>query len=298
MKSFDAAATAKLLDFPRLVAGLSRTLLDYEAGGIACPERLVVPCGGDRGMLLSMPSTADDISVHKLLTIYAGNPAAGLPTIQGHVTCFDAKDGTALFSLDGPTVTARRTASITMIGIRHLAPRSPRHILLIGMGAQAHAHAEAILELYPDATVHVLGRSPEAAAKFCARYAARVEPAAADSYRSCEVVIAVTNSKTPVYDEAADPGRLVIGVGAYRLDMLEIGSALIQASQIYVDDRIGAPGEAGDVVAAGTDWGRVKPLATALTQPPDFSRPIFLKSVGCAAWDLAACRTARDALDR
>jgi 1-piperideine-2-carboxylate/1-pyrroline-2-carboxylate reductase [NAD(P)H] len=243
-----------------------------------------------------MPSGATDITVHKLLTIYAANPGVGLPTIQGHVTCFDAKDGTPMFSLDGPTVTARRTAAISMLGIRHLRPSAPRHILLIGMGAQAHAHVEAILELFPDATVHALGRSPESVAKFCARYAGRVGPATADTYRSADVVVAVTNSKTPVYDEAADPARLVIGVGAYRLDMLEIGAAVIQASQIYVDDLVGAPGEAGDVVAAGTDWAWVKPLAAALKQAPDFSRPIFLKSVGCAAWDLSACRTVGKAL--
>ncbi|TEU75595.1 delta(1)-pyrroline-2-carboxylate reductase family protein, partial [Burkholderia cepacia] len=29
----------------------------------------------------------------------------------------------------------------------------------------------------------------------------------------------------------------------------------------------------------------------------DRTGPLLFKSVGCAAWDLAACRTARDALD-
>jgi len=99
-----------------------------------------------------------------------------------------------------------------------------------------------------------------------------------------------------VYDEQADPGRLVIGVGSYRLDMIEIGARLIAGSQIYVDDGIGAAGEAGDIAASGAGWCHVKKLAMSLIEPPDFPRPVFLKTVGCAAWDLAACRTAQRAL--
>ncbi|WFT77519.1 hypothetical protein QA634_19535 [Methylobacterium sp. CB376] len=94
-------------------------------------------------------------------------------------------------------------------------------------------------------------------------------------------------------DGAADPARLVIGVGTYRLGIIEIGARSTRGSQLYMDDTVGAPGEAGDVVAAETDWASVKSLATALDEPPDFSRPIFLKSVRCGAWDLAACRVAR-----
>ena len=297
MQFFDAVETARLLGYRRLIDVLAGVLAEYERREIFSPERLVMPCGDDRGVLLSMPCRARDLVAHKLLTIYSGNPAAGLPAIEGHVSCFNAENGTPLFCLDGPTVTARRTAAITMIGIQRLMPRTPKSILLIGTGAQARAHVEAMSEIYPETVISIQGRSIDAVAAFCARTSSgRVRPADRDTDPAIDVVVAATSSKTPVYDEIARPDRLVIGVGAFRLDMREIGTQTIIGSQVYVDDLVGAPGEAGDVAHAGTDWAMVRPLAAALTDPPDFSRPIFLKSVGCAAWDLAACRSAQGVL--
>jgi 1-piperideine-2-carboxylate/1-pyrroline-2-carboxylate reductase [NAD(P)H] len=154
-----------------------------------------------------------------------------------------------------------------------------------------------LLATYPEVAINVRGSSPASTEAFCGRVdrSGQVTPDGPGSARA-DVVIAATSSKVPVYDEEPDSGRLVVGLGAYRLDMVEIGNRVINGSEVYVDDLIGAPVEAGDVVAAGTDWGTVKPLAAALSGSPDFTRPIFLKSVGCAAWDLAACRAARSAL--
>ncbi|HWX47983.1 MAG TPA: delta(1)-pyrroline-2-carboxylate reductase family protein [Roseomonas sp.] len=296
MQIHDATATARLLPYPRLIAALEDILPAYQRGEIVSPERLVVPVGGGAGMLLSMPCSAPDLIAHKLITIYNGNPAAGLPALQGQVTCLDATNGRALFVLDGPTVTARRTAAISMLGIHRLRSAPPRSVLLIGAGAQARAHAEALLELFPGVRIAVQGRRAEVVRRFCDAFGKAVHPADG-SAEAADVVIAATSSKQPVYDAPARAECLVIGVGAYRLDMVEIGARTITGSQVYVDDPVGAPVEAGDVVAAGTDWAEVRPLAAALETPPDFSRPIFLKSVGCAAWDLAACRAARLSLE-
>ncbi|KAB2679624.1 delta(1)-pyrroline-2-carboxylate reductase family protein [Brucella tritici] len=297
MQFFNAAETAQLLHYPGLISALTRVLAEYGRGEIQSPERMVVPCGAG-GLLLSMPCQARDVVVHKLLTIYAANPGRHLPTIQGQVTCFDAETGVPLFCLDGPTVTARRTAAITMIGIDRLRPQPPRLISIIGTGAQAAGHVKAMLERYPEAEIRIRGASHADERSFCERFSAWKDRVAAHAAGPVggDVVVAVTSSKVPVYDEAADPARLVIGVGAYRLDMIEIGARTIAGSQVYVDDPVGAPVEAGDVVAAGTDWSGVVPLASSFDRQPDFSRPIFLKSVGCGAWDLAACRAARTAL--
>ena len=296
MQIHDATETARLLAYPRLIAALEEVLPAYQRGEIVSPERLVVPVGGGAGMLLSMPCSAPDLIAHKLITIYNGNPAAGLPALQGQVTCLDASNGRALFVLDGPTVTARRTAAVSMLGIQRLRATAPRTVLLIGTGAQARAHAEALLALFPGVRISVQGRRAEAVRAFCGSFGHGVEPAASDA-AAAEVVIAATSSQQPVYDAPARADRLVIGVGAYRLDMVEIGARTITGSQVYVDDPVGAPVEAGDVVAAGTDWAEVRPLAAALEAPPESGRPVFLKSVGCAAWDLAACRAARAALE-
>ncbi len=109
---------------------------------------------------------------------------------------------------------------------------------------------------------------------------------------------AATTSQTPVYNEAARTGRLVLGVGAFKADMAEIAAQTVLGSQSYVDDPAGAHHEAGDLVLAHVDWSQVKPLADALQNGVDFDRPLLFKTVGCAAWDLGAARCALAALTR
>ncbi|WP_244816278.1 bifunctional Delta(1)-pyrroline-2-carboxylate/Delta(1)-piperideine-2-carboxylate reductase [Caballeronia sp. Lep1P3] len=294
--AFDAAQTARLLPYDRLVDTLAATMLDYAAGRIASPERLVVPLA-EGGVMLSMPATAEDIAMHKLVNVCPGNSARALPTIHGQVTAFDAATGVPQFMLDGPTVTGRRTAAVSMLAIRTLASMPPREVLVIGTGKQAASHVEALASVYPDARVFVLGSREGSASAFCAKHAGlspNIAPLHSASIpESVDVVIAATTSKTPVYTLPASAARLVIGVGAFTAEAAEIAASTIHASELYVDDAAGARHEAGDFILAGVDWNAVRPLAEALASSERPGRPVVFKSVGCAAWDLAACRVAK-----
>lgn len=303
MQIFDAAATARLIPYAALVGALKRASIDYAEQRIASPERLVVPLN-QGGLMLSMPATAPDLAIHKLVNVCASNGPRGLPTIHGQVMACDADTGEMLFILDGPTVTGRRTAAMSMLGVETFAVATPREFLLIGTGTQAANHLEAIGELFPNARVWVKGSAPARAEAFCAAHRGKAhdlrplaQPDAAIP-ESIDVVIALTTSKQPVYDEAARPARLVIGVGAFTPAMVEIGARTIGASALFVDDLAGAKHEAGDFIQAGVDWTRVGGIASVLSnaalRPSD--QPVVFKSVGCAAWDLAACRVAREVL--
>jgi 1-piperideine-2-carboxylate/1-pyrroline-2-carboxylate reductase [NAD(P)H] len=311
---FDAAATARLMPYAALVDALRRASIDYAHERIVSPERLVVPLNAG-GIMLSMPATASDLAIHKLVNVCASNGARNLPTIHGQVMAFDADTGETLFVLDWPTVTGRRTAAMSMLGIatfarstpREGAPRegAPREFLLIGTGTQALNHLEAIGELFPDARVWVKGSAPARADAFCAAQRGKVHElrpladAGATIPASVDVVIALTTSKQPVYDETARAERLVIGVGAFTPQMVEIGATTLAGSALFVDDAAGARHEAGDFIQAGVDWARVGGIAAVLDQTqPVPAGPVVFKSVGCAAWDLAACRVARDTLER
>jgi 1-piperideine-2-carboxylate/1-pyrroline-2-carboxylate reductase [NAD(P)H] len=294
--SFDAAQTAALVPYDRLVDTLAATMLDYAAGRIVSPERMVVPLS-EGGVMLSMPASAADLAMHKLVNVCPGNGARGLPTIHGQVTAFDALTGVPQFMLDGPTITGRRTAAVSMLAIRTLAKAAPRKVLLIGTGKQAAYHAEALASVYPEARISVLGSRTERAQAFCAEHTAVVPLDASVIPDSIDIVIAATTSKTPVYTLPARADRLVIGVGAFTADAAEISASTIHASTLYVDDLAGAHHEAGDLILAGVDWKVVRPLADALASAKKNDAPILFKSVGCAAWDLAACRVARAMLN-
>jgi 1-piperideine-2-carboxylate/1-pyrroline-2-carboxylate reductase [NAD(P)H] len=297
-KVFDAQATAALLDYPSLVQMLRRTIVEYAAGCIVCPERVVIPIQ-EGGLMLSMPCSAEDLAVHKLVNVCPSNRERQLPTIHGQVTACDSHTGEPLFVLDGPTVTGRRTAAVTALGIATLLAKPAQEILVIGTGQQAANHVEALSTLFPKARLLVKGRSEGDANQFVERQKS-VSPylsALGDGVpETVDVVVTVTTSKTPVYNEAARMGRLVIGVGAFTPDAAEIGKRTVDSSYVVVDDPVGAKHEAGDLLQAGFDWNRFHSLAEAINGHFKPEAPVFFKSVGCAAWDLAACRVARHVL--
>ena len=101
----------------------------------------------------------------------------------------------------------------------------------------------------------------------------------------------------PVFEAAwVEPGAHVNGIGAYRLDMVELPPELFgRAALVAIDARSAARAEAGDVMAAverglvaeddlveignvGPDWATTR-SADALT---------VFKSVGLAVQDVAA----------
>jgi 1-piperideine-2-carboxylate/1-pyrroline-2-carboxylate reductase [NAD(P)H] len=276
-----------------LVDAIALAAAELEAGAILSPERLVVPLGNG-GVMLSMPATASDIAIHKLVNVQPANAAHQLPTIHGAVTVCDAATGRILCVLDGPEVTGRRTAAVTLQAIRILLQREPAKFLLFGTGVQSRYHLQALHSRYPQSDVWVRGRDAKASIDFCASHVGlhdRLHPCE-KKIPDVDVVVTLTTSTQPVYNEPARPGRLVIGVGAFKPEMAELGEITLTGSDLYADDPAGARHEAGDLLRANIDWTKVGSLAAALRGPIDTSRPAVFKSVGTAAWDLAAARVA------
>lgn len=286
--------TAGLLDFRRLTDAIRHAAGELARGEIISPGRMVVPMG-EGGVMLSMPATARDIGIHKLVNVQTANASQGLPTIHSTVTVCDAVTGRVLCLLDGPEVTGRRTAAVSMLGIQTLLPHFPRKILLIGTGVQARYHVQAIHALFPECDIRVRGTSISSAEYFCRQNIGqhnRLYPDHTETEEDVDVVLMVTTSTEPVYNRNAVAGRLVVGVGAFKPDMAEIGHITLEGSTIYADEPEGARHEAGDLIRAGIDWSDVRSLAEALQYPPSADQPVVFKSVGTAAWDLAAARVA------
>jgi len=296
--SLDSAETAAVLPYQRLVDVLRETVIEYGRGRIVSPERMVVPLQ-DGGVMLSMPSSASDIAIHKLVNVCPTNVDRRIPTINGEVVAYDAVTGQALFHLDGPTVTGRRTAAVTILGIKTFLPSTPKAILIIGTGKQAANHVEALATLFPRTDLYAKGITEIETRNFVealGKAAPRLKAVTNSVPDEVDVVVTVTTSRKPVYTSKATEGRLVIGVGAFMPEMVEIGKETIEGSFVVADDPAGARHEAGDLIQAGYDWNSVHGLADALEGKLKPTGPVFFKSVGCAAWDLAACRVARASL--
>jgi ornithine cyclodeaminase len=84
----------------------------------------------------------------------------------------------------------------------------------------------------------------------------RTTDTAEEAMRDAEIVVLVTSSPTPVFENRwVSPGAHVISVGACRPTQREMAPELVARAQLYVDSRAAALVESGDVVM-GISEGR------------------------------------------
>lgn len=290
MQVLDARATARALPWEPLMEEIAQVCREHREGRLVCPPRQSLPLAQD-GVLLVMPCLSDSLAITKLVSVHPLNAALGLPTIAGEVIAMDSRTGQRLAVLDGPALTARRTAAVSMLALSHLARRAPRRVLVVGGGVQARAHVEALQALHPQATIHAQGH--QATPAFVAELGVEPLPAASQTRHDWDVIVCATTSRVPVLRPGVGEGAVVIGVGAFRDDMVELPPELVREAQLWVDDPVGAQAEAGDLLAAGRFQQQAGLDDLVLGQRPvDDQRTRVFKSVGCARWDLAAARVA------
>ncbi|RPH66928.1 MAG: delta(1)-pyrroline-2-carboxylate reductase family protein, partial [Burkholderiales bacterium] len=263
MQSLDAHRTAALLPWPALVDALRDMLRRRHAGLTASPERLAVPLAG--GTLLAMPATDGEYASTKLVTVHEGNPARGLPVLLGEVLLLRADTGERLLMLDGPTVTARRTAAISALAALELAPPQRESLLVVGSGVQARAHLDAFTEVLGVRRAWVCSRTVAHARAFAEQARARgIDCRAIDTPEEvlgkADLVVTGTTATAPVFRDQPSFAGFVAAVGAFRPHMCELPAALVARAKLFVDDLAGARHEAGDLLQAGVDWATVTPL--------------------------------------
>jgi ornithine cyclodeaminase len=296
----DAAATAAALPWTGLVDALRAMLERKAAGCTVAPERLAVPLPG--GMLLAMPASDGEYASTKLVTVHPGNPERGLPTLLGELLLMRADTGQRLLILDGPALTARRTAALSVLAARTLAPHARGPLLVVGAGIQGRAHLEAFAEVQGIRKAFIVSRSRASAEALAAHgRALGIDARAADSadevLAQAGVLVTATTSTAPVIGEGVRDDAFVAAVGAYRPEMCELPAPLLYRARVYVDDPAGARHEAGDLIQAGLGWDRVTALEQVVSgaAAPPANGPVVFKSVGQALWDLAAARLALEA---
>lgn len=288
-------ATAAALPYVALADHIEAVLRDVS---VAVPPRIVQALSSG-GSLFVMPATDARMAITKLITFVPDNGGRGLPAIQGDIVVFDAVNGRRLTVLDGPTVTARRTAAVSLVAARRLAPRTDGPLLIVGAGVQGRAHLEAFHEGLGVNEVWVASRSQASAQALVqhavamglkARWVSNADAALAD----CPLVVSATPAQAVVLRGTPRADAFVAAVGAFTPHMVEwapeVCRHLAQTGTVVVDTR-DADHEAGDLLQAGLDVAALPTLGDLLeaTKAPGRG-PVFFKSCGWAGWDLAAAR--------
>lgn len=293
--TLDAPATAARLPYAELVRELVAVLHD----SVACvPPRLVQPLPGG-GSLFVMPAFDAHVAITKLITFTPRNVGTKTPTIQGDVVVFDVKTGQRRLLLDGPTVTARRTAAVSLLAAQWLAPNTGP-LLVVGAGAQGRAHLDAFAQGLGVRHVLIHSRS-EASAHVLADHAreiglhAEVVSDADAALARCPLVVTSTPANGVVLRALPRADAFIAAVGAFTPQMIELDPVVTQhvarTGRIVVDTR-DADHEAGDLLQAGIDVASLPSLRDLDPTAARATGPVLFKSCGWAGWDLAAARTA------
>ena len=80
----------------------------------------------------------------KLVTVFASNAAAGLPTHLATILLFDSMTGELMAIMDGRYITEARTAAVSAVATELLAREDAAVLAVIGSGVQARSHVDAI----------------------------------------------------------------------------------------------------------------------------------------------------------
>ncbi len=291
--------TAARLPYADLAESIREVALAPDEVRAPARMALALPEGG---VLLVMPAADEEIAITKLVTVHPENPGRDLPTIQGEVVVMEAATGRRLGILDGSVVTARRTAALSVLAARELAPDPEGPLLIVGAGTQGRAHLEAFREVLGTSKVFVTSRTNERSESLgehaeALGMEARVVEDPEAALDEARLVVTATTSREPVLPEAVPEGVFVAAVGSFEPEAAELPPALISRSTIVVDTLEGAREEAGDLIqaerAGAFSWENAKPLEDVLraSERPGGTVVVF-KSVGHGLWDLAAARTA------
>ena len=295
----DPLETAAALPFPALLEAVHELLLDDT---VRVPPRLVQPLPGG-GSLFVMPATDARVAITKLITFTPANAGARPPSIQGDVVVFDVATADALLILDGPTVTARRTAAVSLLAAQawRRVPAGP--LLIVGAGVQGRAHLEAFAAGLGVREVWIASRSagqcrsagaPRPHAWACA-------PAASRPRRRAGRLPAGGHLHPGQRRRAARPAprdAFIAAVGAFTPRWWNgprpLPPLAVQAASWWTPAT--PTHEAGDLLQAGLDVAAFATLCERVVRenrPRHASGPVLFKSCGWAGWDLAAARLGR-----
>lgn len=180
----------------------------------------------------------------KSVTIFAENPAQGLPSVQGAMLLFDHANGSLRAVIDSALVTDLKTAADSALGARYLARPDSETLLVLGAGAVAGNVISAYSQLFPSLRqVFIWNRTfskAEALAQSFETDQVNVKAVMdlPDAAAQADIIVTATMSSTPVLNgEWVQPGTHVDLIGAFRAEMREADDELLQKGRIFVDSR-------------------------------------------------------------
>lgn len=290
------------------IQAVKEAYIQLSAGQAVVPLRTPVPVEKRNGVTLFMPAylAQSDALGAKIVSVFPGNLARGLPLIHALVIVVDAETGCPIAIMDGTYLTALRTGAASGVATDLLARPEASVVAIFGAGAQARTQLEAVCTVRDIRRVWVYDVVADSVTAYVKEMKQRGRPipseihiasSPAQAVREADIICTATTSRTPVFDNAdLKPGIHINGIGSYTPEMQEVPAETVARARVVLDSRLASLAEAGDLII---------PLQKGLIQEKDIHGEIgevaagkipgrqsaeeitFFKSVGVAVQDVA-----------
>lgn len=253
----DADDVRRLLPMRDCIAIMEQAFTALGRGEALQPLRTVIHRPDGAGSLYVMPAyTVEPAALAvKLITVFHGNHARGIPSHQGIVVAFDPDTGKPAALIDAGALTAIRTAAVSGLATRLLARRDAHDLAILGSGVQAASHLAAMCEVRGVDRVRVWSPRPDHRQAFAERAAAEhgIPVQAVDgpdaAVSGADLICTVTAARAPVLrGEWIAQGAHINAVGASTPATREVDADTVRRARVVVDSRQSALSEAGDLL--------------------------------------------------
>jgi alanine dehydrogenase len=243
------ADVERLLTPDICIAAVEDAFRRHALGEVSPPGILGMHAGA--GSFHVKAAGLDGAFAAKLNANFPGNPARGLPTIQGLVIVSDAQDGRLLALMDSMAITALRTAAATAVAAKYLSRESSETLLICGCGAQAPAQLAALLAVRRPKRVLAYDQDPARAARLAG--ATMVSDLRAAVAESDIVVTCTTARRYFITRDMVRRGAFIAAVGADHEDKQEIEPQLMARAKVVTDltEQAAAIGDLHHAIEAG-----------------------------------------------
>jgi len=329
-----------VLTMDDLIETMTSALIAFSSGGVDQPVRSIISVAGGDAFFATMPAfvrvgvgsglqkappgaqdvqTAPDPNPSraalgaKLVTVFGGNTAKGLPSHLASILLMDPETGALVALLDGRYITEARTAAASAVSSRLLARTTASSLAIIGTGVQARSHLDALGRVHRLRQATVWSPNKERRDRFAAETSGapcsvKAAEHAGEAVVGADLIVLATSSPTLVIDNGwVKPGAHVMAVGACRPNQREMDPALTARGRLFVDSREAALIEAGDVVMGiaerrfGPDHivAEIGEVASGAPGRRSENDVTIYKSLGMAVEDVTAAALAyRRAIER
>ncbi|MEM7519844.1 MAG: ornithine cyclodeaminase [Pseudomonadota bacterium] len=258
----------------------------------------------DTGVIELMPTSDGDVYGFKYVNGHPGNTASGLQTVTAFGLLADVASGYPVLLSEMTVLTALRTAAMSAVAARHLAPKNARVMAMIGNGSQSEFQCLAMQEIVDIQEVRLFDIDAAATAKCAANLAnsgLQVVRCATpeDAIEGAQIITTCTADKryaTILSDNMVGAGVHLNAIGGDCPGKTELAPEILRRATIFVEypEQTRVEGEIQQLAPNHPVQELWQVIAGRAPGRQDAREITLFDSVGFAIEDFSALRFVRD----